>query len=85
MSLLSLVFVKCKPEKELASEQQELQKIQKSSEDFAAKSTEYRAFSPQISFFDPVTEKDNPQVAIQKRKEFIKQSGLPDEISIGEF
>jgi hypothetical protein len=48
-------------------------------------STEYRSFPVNISFFDPVADAANPQLAILKRKEFIKQSGLPDETNIEDF
>lgn len=77
------LFVKCKPEND--SRYSQIEEIRKSMKDFGEKSTEYRSFPIEISFFDPVVDKNNPKIAIQNRKNFIKQSGLPSDADIDEF
>ncbi|MBS1621883.1 MAG: hypothetical protein JST10_01440 [Bacteroidetes bacterium] len=83
LTIVFALFVKCKPE--IESQSGQIEEIRKSMKDFGDKSTEYRSFPIEISFFDPVVDRTNPTIAIQNRKSFIKQSGLPDDANIDEF
>ncbi|HWC53672.1 MAG TPA: hypothetical protein VG676_08825 [Chitinophagaceae bacterium] len=77
----------CKTQNEVPkTNQQLLDQVHQSMKIFGDNtSTEYRSYPVNISFFDPVADAANPQLAILKRKEFIKQSGLPDETNIDDF
>src|SRR6185503_21216320 len=82
--LSNLVF-SCKTNNEISAEQKKLEETRQGMAIFSAKTTEYRGFSPEIPFFDPVKDGNNPQIAIQNRKAFINASGLPNEENIVEF
>lgn len=84
---LTLFIISCKTQNEVPkTNEQLLDQVHQSMKSFGDNSsTEYRGYPAEISFFDPVSDANDPQLAILKRKEFIKQSGLPDETNIFEF
>lgn len=83
LAIVFTLFVKCKSE--IESQSGQIEEIRKSMKVFGDKSTEYRSFPIEVSFFDPVADKNNPTIAIQNGKNFIKQSGLPGDANIDEF
>jgi hypothetical protein len=83
--ILSCFLFSCKTNNEVQADQKKIEEIRQGMQVFSSKSTEYRSYPSEVSFFDPSKDASNPQIAIQRRKTFIKNSGLPDETNIVEF